>query len=225
MDVTQEISRILEDRIPYAYAIETPGDGTDAEEADDSLGVVRECLVKCEPLFINDRVCMAVIPATKRIHLDRLRKYLGAENVRPATEAECRVLASASDPGAIPVFGALNGVNVLLAHELMDYQEITFVVGASQVIVHVRLPDFLITERPYVCARHAILADAPDAGRHRVVVYRLDEETMKKEPIGMLAERRRVDRGNNYLGLLRLARKEFAEAAPGGSTIVIGHCI
>ena len=57
------------------------------------------------------------------------------------------------------------------------------------------------------------------------IVYRLDEKTLGKEPIGILVERRQTDRVNNDIGLLRLARKEFAETDEESRRIVIGDCI
>jgi hypothetical protein len=56
-------------------------------------------------------------------------------------------------------------------------------------------------------------------------VYRPDEKTMGKEPVGILIERRQTDRGNNAVGLLRLARKEFAETEEESRRIFIGDCV
>ena len=57
------------------------------------------------------------------------------------------------------------------------------------------------------------------------IVYRLDEKTLDKEPIGVLVERRQTDRVNNDIGLLRRARKEFAETEEESRRIVIGACM
>ena len=221
MNDTQEISRFLEKKIPHAYAIETGCDGRHEKDAENSLGVVRECLAKSVPLAIDGRICMAVIPATKQVNLERLRKYMGAGDVRPASEAEYKPLLPPGENGVIPIFGSWYGIQVLVAHELMDYQELAFIVGASQIIVHIRLCDFLAVEQPYVCARNAILSDALGTAMQSVVVYRLDEETMERQPVGMLVERRKSDRGERLLGMLRLARKNFRDPGEDRSVIVI----
>ncbi len=57
------------------------------------------------------------------------------------------------------------------------------------------------------------------------MVYRLDERTMGKEPIGILLERRQSERGDNAIGLLRLARKEFAESDEDYRKIFIGDYV
>ncbi len=221
MDETEKISRFLENRIPYAYVVETEFEDSLPPEMDEYSHPLRECLARSVVLSVDGRLCIAVIPATRQVDIDQMRRYLGAEKVRLAAEAEYRHLFSAGETGAIPVFGSLYGIPVLVAHELMDSEEIAFIVGTSQVIVRIRLLDFLVQEKPYVCARNAIVSRTPETASPSVMVYRLHEETMTKEPVGVLVERRKADRGNNALGMLRLARKEFGEAAEDPSQIVI----
>ena len=43
-----------------------------------------------------------------------------------------------------------------------------------------------------------------------VTVYRVDYVRKMKVPIGLVVERRMKERGNNFIGLLRLARKTFS---------------
>lgn len=65
--------------------------------------------------------------------------------------------------------------------------------------------------------------DAPNV--KTVMVYRLDKETRAKEPLGILVERRKEERGDNVVGLVRLARKEFSETESDSSRITIGDYI
>jgi len=59
-----------------------------------------------------------------------------------------------------------------------------------------------------------------------VMVYRLDRENMRKEPLGILTERRKSERGNNNaIGMLRLARKEFAKTEEQAKRILIGDYV
>jgi len=57
-----------------------------------------------------------------------------------------------------------------------------------------------------------------------VMVYWLDNKNMRKEPIGILVERRKAERENenNVIGMLRLARKEFANTEEESKRILIG---
>ncbi len=222
MNATDEIASFLEKKTPHAYTIENGSERLQAEDTEDSLGAVWECLAKSVPLVVDGRICMAVIPAAKHLSLEKLRKYMAAGEVRLATDADYKPLFPPGENGVIPIFGAWYGIQVLVAQELMDFQEITFIVGASQVIVHIRLCDFLAAEKPYVCTRHAILSDTNGTAGRSVVVYRLNEETMEREPVGTLVERRKSDRGERLLGMLRLARREFGDTKGANhSTIVI----
>jgi hypothetical protein len=60
-----------------------------------------------------------------------------------------------------------------------------------------------------------------------VMVYWVDKKNMVKEPIGILMERRKAERDkeNNAIGMLRLARKEFAHTEEESSRIFIGDYI
>lgn len=59
-----------------------------------------------------------------------------------------------------------------------------------------------------------------------VMVYWLDRENMRKEPLGILAERRKSEReNNNAIGMLRLARKEFAKTEEQAKRILIGDYV
>jgi hypothetical protein len=56
-----------------------------------------------------------------------------------------------------------------------------------------------------------------------VMVYWMDQTKMTKEPIGILTERRKSERDdNNAIGMLRLARKEFAKTEEEAQRIIIG---
>jgi len=46
-----------------------------------------------------------------------------------------------------------------------------------------------------------------------VTVYRVDYVRKMKVPIGLVVERRVKERGDNIIGLLRLARKAFSNSA------------
>ena len=54
-----------------------------------------------------------------------------------------------------------------------------------------------------------------------VTVYRVDYVTKEKDAIGMIIERRKEERGDNILGLLRLARSKYAESLEDALHIAI----
>jgi Ala-tRNA(Pro) deacylase len=155
MNVTEKISRFLEKRIPYM--IEHGSDDIGASNAEEHRGETCGCLAKSVAVNVDGKVYMVVIPATEQVNLQHLRQYLGAGKVRLATEAECKPIFSDCDEGAMPIFGSLYGLPVLVAHELTDNEEIAFTAGTSRDLMRVRLRDYLVTEKPCVCARNAII--------------------------------------------------------------------
>jgi hypothetical protein len=58
-----------------------------------------------------------------------------------------------------------------------------------------------------------------------VTVYRWDDDRKTKDPVGVVFEMRKTERANNYLDLLRLARKHFAANRADAVHIIIepGH--
>jgi hypothetical protein len=59
-----------------------------------------------------------------------------------------------------------------------------------------------------------------------VMVYWMDQTKMTKEPIGILTERRKSERDdNNAIGMLRLARKVFAQTEEQAKRITIGDYV
>lgn len=158
MNVTERLSRFLENRIPYM--LETAGDAFEDREAGEIECGRCGCLAKSVAVNVDGRIFMVVIPAKERIDLPHLRKYLGADDVRLATEMEYRPFFYDCEAGAMPIFGSLYGVPVLVAHELTDNEEIAFPAGTQHDVIRLRLRDYLVTEKPCVCARNTILGKA-----------------------------------------------------------------
>ena len=59
-----------------------------------------------------------------------------------------------------------------------------------------------------------------------VMVYLRDKNGIGKEPIGVITERRKSERdNNNAIGMLRLARKVFAQTEEQAKRIMIGEYV
>ncbi len=158
MNVTEKVSRFLENRIPYM--IETHEDSFEQKDEEESPCGGCQCLAKSVAVNVDGRIYIVVAPASKEVNLGHLREYLEADCVTFASEEQCRMLFSDCEAGAMPIFGSLYGLPVLVPHELTDNEEIAFSAGTSRDIIRIRLRDFLITEKPCVCARNTILSKA-----------------------------------------------------------------
>jgi hypothetical protein len=58
-----------------------------------------------------------------------------------------------------------------------------------------------------------------------VMVYWTDKKNLRKEPLGILMERRLTKRENDEIGMLRLARKTFARTEEEAQRIIIGDYV
>jgi hypothetical protein len=59
-----------------------------------------------------------------------------------------------------------------------------------------------------------------------VMVYLMDKQRLGKEPLGIITERRKAERDvSNAIGMLRLAREEFAKTEEEAQRIVIGDYV
>jgi Ala-tRNA(Pro) deacylase len=75
-----------------------------------------------------------------------------------ATEAEFAPVFPDCDLGAMPVFGSLYGVPVVVSHDLLEGEEIAFTAGTHRDVVRVGTKHYVEAERPRVCGREEILA-------------------------------------------------------------------
>jgi Ala-tRNA(Pro) deacylase len=99
-------------------------------------------------LRADDRYVMAVLPAHRRVSLDRARETLGAGKVRLATEEELRRLFPDSEVGAEPPFGNLYDLPVYASPELAENERITFNGGSHEQCVRIRWADYERLVRP-----------------------------------------------------------------------------
>ena len=84
---------------------------------------------------------IAVLPATHRLQLGRLRMQLARE-VKLATEAELRSLFGDCVEGAIPPVGPVYGLDVIVDDILNEQPEIFFEGGDHQELIHMAGADF-----------------------------------------------------------------------------------
>jgi len=56
---------------------------------------------------------------------------------------------------------------------------------------------------------------------NNITVYRVDYVRKTKIPIGWVVERRNKERGNNLIGLLRVARRSFSTSAQEALQIAV----
>jgi Ala-tRNA(Pro) deacylase len=105
-------------------------------------------LAKTVILMIDGRPAMAVVPASSKVDLFKLKRYLGSETVELATEDQFRDHFPDCETGAMPPFGNLYGLDVFVDIGLTEDKEIAFNAGSHRELVRMSFADFRNLVRP-----------------------------------------------------------------------------
>jgi Ala-tRNA(Pro) deacylase len=91
---------------------------------------------------------LAVLPATHRVDLERVRRDLGGERVELATEEEMGQLFPDCERGAAPPFGSLYHLQTLVDESLAEDEEIVFEAQSHEDAIRMTYRDFEALEHP-----------------------------------------------------------------------------
>ena len=117
-------------------------------------------LAKTVMVMVDGRLVMTVVPASYRVDLYRLKKYLGADTVELASEAEFRGRFPDCETGSMPPFGNLYGMDVFADENLADDNEIAFNAGTHRELVRMKFADFERLANPMLIPLAASLGRA-----------------------------------------------------------------
>ncbi len=138
---TKKLKDFLDDNhVKYVTINHSPA--YTAHEIAASAHVPAKELAKIVMVKINGILTMTVLPSSHRVKLASLKKELGADSVELATEDEFKNVFPGCAPGAMPPFGNLYGLKVLVARRLADDEEIAFNAGAHTELVRISYDDF-----------------------------------------------------------------------------------
>jgi prolyl-tRNA editing enzyme YbaK/EbsC (Cys-tRNA(Pro) deacylase) len=98
----------------------------------------------------DDRPLHLVLPADRRVDNAGLRRLLGVRRVRFATPEELLALTGCV-PGAVPPFGNLFDLEVLVDEELTRCEEVAFNAGSREVSIIMRSADMIRLAGARVC--------------------------------------------------------------------------
>jgi len=157
MSVSAKLKEFLDERrIPYRSG--THAATYTAQQTAEAAHVVGRAFAKPVLILADNRLWMAVVPAPDKIDLNRIRHSLPAKKVRLAAEPEFAQVFADCELGAMPIFGSLYGVPVIVSRELLENEEIAFSAGSHEEILQVKVSDFLSVEQPRVFERDELLA-------------------------------------------------------------------
>ncbi|HWC76417.1 MAG TPA: YbaK/EbsC family protein [Blastocatellia bacterium] len=107
-------------------------------------------LAKSVVVKADDRFVLAVLPAPRRVDLKRLQDAIGAAEVRMAVESEFASTFPGCELGAMPPFGNLYGVEVVVDRSLADDDEIVFNASTHVDAIRMKYEDFVKLAKPKV---------------------------------------------------------------------------
>jgi Ala-tRNA(Pro) deacylase len=105
-------------------------------------------LAKVVMVRAGAEVVMLVLPAERRVDFDRLKNVLRAPDVRLAEEPEFRDLFPGCEVGAMPPFGSLYGLRVLMDGSLEKDEEIVFNAGTHTLTAKMAFRDYARLVKP-----------------------------------------------------------------------------
>jgi Ala-tRNA(Pro) deacylase len=107
-------------------------------------------LAKTVMVMIDGKLAMTVVPASFRVDLFKLKRYLDADTVELATETEFRDRFPDCETGSMPPFGNLYGMDVFVDETLAEDKEIAFNAGSHRELLRMGFADFRDLVRPVI---------------------------------------------------------------------------
>jgi Ala-tRNA(Pro) deacylase len=121
-----------------------------AQEIAESAHIRGEELAKTVMVRLDGTMAMAVLPASKRVNFDLLRRGAGVSTVELASEGEFKDRFPECEVGAMPPFGNLYGMAVLVSEDLAADDEIAFNAGSLTELIRMSCNDFQRLVQPKV---------------------------------------------------------------------------
>jgi Ala-tRNA(Pro) deacylase len=113
-----------------------------AQEIAASAHIAGKELAKTVMVKTDDKMAMAVLPASYKVRFDLLKKAAGASKIELANEQEFRDMFPESEVGAMPPFGNLYGMEVFVDESLSQDEEIAFNAGSHTELIKLAYRDF-----------------------------------------------------------------------------------
>ncbi len=121
-----------------------------AQEIAASAHIKGKDLAKTVMIKIDGEMAMAVLPASFQVDLYMLMDVFDAEKIELASEDEFKDLFGQCELGAMPPFGKLYGLDVYVARELAEDDEIAFNAGSHTELVKLAYEDYVRLAQPQI---------------------------------------------------------------------------
>jgi Ala-tRNA(Pro) deacylase len=147
----RKLKDLLDDRrVKYVTVRHSPA--YTAQEVAASAHISGYEVAKTVMVKVNGKMAMAVVPAPLHVDLRHLKELIGADQVTLAGEAEFKALFPECEPGAMPPFGSLYGMDTYVAERLAEDEYIAFNAGTHTELIRMRYRDFERLAQPKILA-------------------------------------------------------------------------
>lgn len=144
-----KLKEYLDDnKIPYVTI--THSQAFTAQQVAASAHIKGKEMAKTVIIKINDKLAMAVLPATYHVDFHLLKEVTGNENVSLAHESEFKEIFDDCELGAMPPFGNLYNMDVYVAQSLTEDVEIAFNAGTHSELIRMNYSDFERLVKPKI---------------------------------------------------------------------------
>lgn len=109
-------------------------------------------LAKTVMIKVDGKPIMVVVPATSRVDLDHLKAVTRAKNVTILNEEEFKDLFGDCESGAMPPFGKLYKIEMLVDQSLAEDPYIAFNAGNHEELVKIKYSDYEKLVKPQIVA-------------------------------------------------------------------------
>lgn len=121
-----------------------------AQEIAASAHIPGKELAKTVIVKLDNKMAMAVLPASHKVDFGLLRQATGASSIELASEQEFKDMFPECQVGAMPPFGNLYGMEVFVAESLAEDAEIAFNAGSHIELIRLPYKDFERLVKPKV---------------------------------------------------------------------------
>jgi len=119
-----------------------------AQDVAQSAHIPGKEMAKTVVVWMDGSMAMAVLPASSMIDFNKLKAATGAKNVELASESEFKDRFPACEVGAMPPFGNLFDIKVLVDKTLAEDKEISFNAGNHHELIRMSYADYERLTRP-----------------------------------------------------------------------------
>ncbi len=121
-----------------------------AQELAECLHVPGKVMTKVVMVKAGEKDVMTVMPACRKVDVQRLKEILKLDDVRIEKEEEFMNLFPECDVGALPPLGHLYGLDVYMDTSLTDDEYILIQTGDNKEVIRIKYEDFARLVNPKV---------------------------------------------------------------------------